>query len=91
MLIYKVLSALAAVALGAAVVLALPGFSPEVAAGTGAGSPAVKGDRLDYRPLGTACSQLAWPYYEVTCLRDRKNVAGQARTVRLVTTDRIAK
>lgn len=89
MLIYKALSAIAAVAFGAAVVLALPGFSPEVEAGTP--PPAVKGDRLDYRPTGTACTQQAWPYYEAACLRDRSRAQGQARTVRLVTTDRIAR
>jgi hypothetical protein len=51
----------------------------------------VKGDRLDIRPLGTACSQSAWPYFETNCLRDTNQAAGQARTVRLVTTDRLPK
>jgi hypothetical protein len=81
MVAFKALSALAAMALGAAVVLALPGFSPQVEAGTGTHSPAVKGDRLDVRPLGTACSQQAWPYYETQCLRDHRQAAGQARVV----------
>jgi hypothetical protein len=90
MLIFKVLSGFAAIGLGAALVLALPGFSPEVAAGTGISHPASKGDRLDYRVVGTGCSQKAWPYFEPQCLRDRKNVAGQARDVRLISTDRIA-
>ena len=90
MVIYKALSAIAAVALGAGMVLALPGFSPEVEAGTGTRSPAVKSDRLDHRPLGAACSRQVWPYYEAQCLRDRGNLAGEARTVRLVTTDRVA-
>jgi hypothetical protein len=74
--------------LGAAAVLTLPGFSPEVEAGTPA--PVVKGDRLDIRPLGAACSQQAWPYYEANCLRDRKQATGQVRQVRLITTDRLA-
>jgi hypothetical protein len=88
MLVTKVLSAMAAASLGATLVLALPGFSPEVEAGTSA--PVAKTDRLDYRPLGTDCSQQAWPYYQPHCLRDRSQVSGQARTVRLVTTDRLA-
>ena len=89
MLNYRVLSAIAAAALGAAVVLALPGFSPAVEAGTSA--PLSKTDRLDYRPLGSECTQQAWPYYGANCLRDSSQAAGQARTVRLVTTDRLPK
>jgi hypothetical protein len=98
MLIYKVLSAVAAAALGAALVLALPGFSPRVEAGTpptvrvepGTVPIAAKGDRAEVRPVGPACSQQAWPYYESTCLRDRTQAAGQVRPVRLVSTDRLA-
>lgn len=89
MLIYKALSAIAASAIGAAVVLALPGFSPEVEARVPA--PVVKSDRLDIRPAVTDCSQQAWPYYEANCLRDRNQPNRQARTVRLVSTDRIAR
>jgi len=89
MLNYRVLSAIAAAALGAAVVLALPGLSPAVEAGTSA--PLSKTDRLDYRPLGSECAEQAWPYYAANCLRDRSQAAGQPRTVRLVTTDRLPK
>jgi len=85
MFMYKALSAIAAAAFGAALVIALPGFSPEVEARTPA--PVVKGDRLDIQPAPT-CSQHAWPYYEAGCLQ-RSN--GQTRTVRLVTTDRFAR
>jgi hypothetical protein len=88
MLIYKTLSAVAAAAFGAAVVLALPGFSPEVEARTPA--PLVKSDRLDIRP-GADCSQQAWPYYQADCLRDRNGPNGPARTVRVVTTDRFTR
>ena len=88
MWIYKTLFALAAVALGVAAVLAFPGFSPEVEAS--APAHVVKADRLDYRPIGKACTQQAWPYYEIKCLRDRAQVAGEARTLRLITTDRLA-
>ena len=87
MLIYRILSAVAAAAFGAAIMMALPGFSPAVEAGTT--DPMVKTDRLDFRPLGTECTERAWPYYGANCLRDRTQVAGQARTVRLVTTDRL--
>jgi len=87
MLIYRILSAVAAATLGAAVVMALPGFSPAVEAGTSA--PMVKSDRLDFRPLGSECTERAWPYYGANCLRDRSQVAGQARAVRLVSTDRL--
>jgi hypothetical protein len=90
MFIYKALSAVAAAAVGAAVVLALPGFSPEVEARTPA--PVVKSDRIDTQPAAVApdCSQQAWPYYDASCLRsDRPN--SQPRAVRVVTTDRIAR
>lgn len=75
-------------AVGAAVVLALPGFSPVADASTPA--PVVKSDRLDIHPVGKDCTQQAWPYYEPNCLRDRTQVVRQARTVRVVTTDRVA-
>ena len=88
MLMYRTLSAIAAAALGAAVVMALPGFSPSVEAGTTA--PLAKSDRLDYRPLGSECTERAWPYYGANCLRDLTQTVGQARTVRLVTTDRLS-
>jgi hypothetical protein len=88
MLIYKTLSAIAAIAFGAAMVLALPGFSPEVEARTP--PPVVKSDRLDARPVGQSCTQQAWPYYEANCLRNTNRPDGQARMVRVVTTDRIA-
>jgi len=90
MFIYKALSAVTAAAVGAAIVLALPGFSPEVEARTPA--PVVKSDRIDAQPaaVATDCSQQAWPYYDAGCLRsDRPN--NQPRTVRIVTTDRVAR
>ena len=72
MLIYrKSILAIAAVALSAAAVLALPGFSPVVEAELASRPPCRKADRLDFRPAGKACSQQAWPYYEPKCLRDR--------------------
>jgi hypothetical protein len=95
MLIYRALSAVAVAALGAAVMMALPGFSPAVEAGTS--DPMVKSDRLDYRPdyqpnyqsMPNDCTEQTWPYYGANCLRDRSQVNGHARMVRLVTTDRL--
>jgi hypothetical protein len=89
MSIYRVLSAIAAAALGAAVMMAMPGFSPQVEAGIA--NTAVKTDRFDYRSSGPECTQQAWPYYRSDCLHDRTQAAGEARVVRLVTTDRLPK
>lgn len=88
MFIYKALSAIAAAALGAALVLALPGFSPEVEAA--APPPVVKSDRLDLRPAAPTCNEQAWPYYDASCLRSARSNA-QPRTVRVVTADRFAR
>lgn len=56
-----------------------------------ASAPALgaKGDRVDARPIGTACSAREWPYFEAACLRDPKQPFSQARQVRLVSTDRL--
>jgi hypothetical protein len=53
-------------------------------------TPGVKADRADARLLARDCSQHAWPYFEASCLRDTRNTFGQARVVRIVSTDRIA-
>ena len=87
MLIHRVLSAIVAAAVGAALMMALPGFSPAVEAGTS--EPIVKTDRNDVRPLANVCTEQAWPYYGANCLRGQ--ATGQARMVRLVTTDRLPK
>ena len=84
MFIYKALSAVAAAAFGAAVVLAIPGFSPEVEAGTP--PPVVKTDRINIQPVAPTCDEQAWPYYTAGCLRSDR--PSQPRTVRIVTTDR---
>lgn len=88
MFIYKAISAIAAAAFGAAVMLALPGFSPQVEAA--APPPVVKSDRLDIRPAAPTCSEQAWPYYDASCLRSARPGAAP-RTFRVVTTDRIAR
>jgi hypothetical protein len=53
--------------------------------------PGAKADRADLRPLGGDCSQNAWPYFEAACLRDAREPFGQARQVRIVSTDRFAR
>lgn len=83
----KAVSAIIAAALIAGGVTLLTGSSDKVAASAPLNSG--KGDRLDSRPIGKHCSQQAWPYFEARCTRDRREVMGQARTVRIVTTDRI--
>lgn len=50
---------------------------------------AVKGDRLDAKTFGSACSQASWPYYEAGCLRNRVGATREAKTVRVVTADRV--
>ena len=46
-------------------------------------------DRLDLRPYGTACSERGWPCFETSCLRDTASPSRAARTVRIVSTDRL--
>jgi hypothetical protein len=81
----KALSAVAVAAFIAAALTVLPGFAPQVSASTPVAL--AKGDRLDIHPVGTACSQQAWPNFETSCLR----VSGSktmVRSVRLVTAER---
>ena len=85
MLIIRVIMAIAAMALGAAAVLALPGFSPEVEASAPAALQ--KAERTDVRPAAVDCRQQAWPYYGHECLRDSSK-AGQDRPIRVVAVDR---
>jgi hypothetical protein len=81
----KTIWAIVAAALMAGAVTVFPGLGA-VEARTQA--LVVKGDRLDIRPLGPACSQQAWPYFEPSCLHDRNRAAGRVQQVRTVTTDR---
>jgi hypothetical protein len=82
---FKPITALAAIALIAGAV-AVSGLTAKVEASTP--PAAAKGDRLDIRPTGPACSQHAWPYYEAKCMRDRMQPLRQAREVRLVSVER---
>ena len=81
----KALSVIAMAAFVAAALTILPGFAPQVEASIP--QALAKGDRLDIRPVGSDCSQQAWPNFEASCLR----VAGSKvmiRQARLVTADR---
>jgi hypothetical protein len=40
-------------------------------------------------PFRRPCSEQAWPYYESRCLRDARQPAGRANSVRVVTADRL--
>src|SRR3989442_500702 len=82
----RTISAVVAAAAIAGALAILPGTSEQVAASAPLNSG--KGDRLDIRVLGAQCSELAWPYYEAGCLRDRRQAMGQAKTVRVVSADR---
>ena len=76
-----------AAALIAAAIVSLPNLTLQVQAS--APVPGAKADRLDARPLGSACSQREWPYFETDCLWDARYPHGEARSVRMVSTDRL--
>lgn len=85
-IMYKIMAIVAAFALvGAGAIVSL-GWTEPVQAHTVASG---KGDRLDAKPFGAACSQTSWPYYETSCLRSTVTPTRDARPVRLVTTDRL--
>jgi hypothetical protein len=84
--VFKPIYIIAAAVIAAGIV-GLPSLSPQVQAR--APVLGAKGDRVDARPLGSACSQREWPYFETSCLRDARNPFGEARAVRVVVTDRL--
>ncbi len=86
--ISRSISAVVLAALVAGALTIIPGTSDQVAASAPLNSG--KGDRLDIRVLGVNCSEQAWPHFEAGCLRDKRRAMGQAKAVRVVTTDRIA-
>lgn len=75
----------------AALIAACIVLSPSLMQQVAAGAPAANGksDRADARPIGTACSQQAWPYFEAACLRDTRNRLAQPRDVRVIGLDRL--
>ena len=83
----KTICAIAVAAIVAAGFVAFPSLSPQVEAS----SPVVgaKADRADLRPLGTACGQKAWPYFDAACTRDARFPLAEPHDVRFVSADRI--
>jgi hypothetical protein len=76
-----------AAAVIAAAIVSLPSLTLQVQAS--APVPGPKTDRLDARPLGSACSHREWPYFESGCLWDARYPHGEAHPVRMVSTDRL--
>jgi hypothetical protein len=83
----KTLYAFAVAAIAAGCFIAFPSLSAQVQAS--APSLDGKSDRADARPLASDCSQHAWPYFEASCLRDKRNPLGEARQVRFVPLDQL--
>jgi hypothetical protein len=83
---HKTACAIVAAAVIAAAFVAFPSLSPQVEAHSVV--PGAKTDRADARPLANQCSQYGWPYFEAGCMRDTRNTYGEARPVRLISSDR---
>lgn len=81
-MLFRIFGGIVAAVLGAAVVLALPGFSPNVEASIPV--PVAKAN-VPERAVGVACSEKAWPYFEAECLRDRTPTANLPRSIRVIT------
>ena len=77
----KSLAALAIFGLLGAVVVALPGFAPQVEASETVAL--AKADRLDIRRIVRNCSQQVWPNLEASCLYNGDGAT--FREARLVT------
>jgi hypothetical protein len=84
---FKIIGLITVAALISCAALLFAGASSRLESDTP--NAAVKGDRLDIRARGGACSQRAWPHYESACLYDDAQPAGEARKVRIVFTDRL--
>jgi hypothetical protein len=81
----KLIAAVCAAAFLAGIAVTVPGLSSQVQAHM----YGIKGDRLDLKTYGTACSDRGWPYFETSCLRNTASPTRQAPTVRVVSTDRV--
>ena len=82
----RTVSAVAAAAIIAGAITIVSGHDKVVAS---APLHAGKGDRLDIRAAGPSCSEHAWPYYETSCVKDRRHPMSQAKPTRIVTVDRV--
>jgi hypothetical protein len=83
----KLVFAAIAAAILAGIAVVVPGMTVKVEASA---ARVGKGDRLDIKTsYGTACSQRGWPHFETSCLRNLTSPVREAKTVRVVTTDRL--
>jgi hypothetical protein len=80
----KTVYAIMVAAFAAACFVGFPSLSMQVEANSPV--PGTKGDRADVRPLGSNCSQKAWPYFEASCLRDAERLLAPPREVRVIAT-----
>jgi hypothetical protein len=84
---FKLFAAIALAAILAGLAVVVPGVSEQVEASTP--QALAKGDRLDLKTYGTACSERGWPYFETGCLRNLASPTREAKQVRVVTLDRL--
>jgi hypothetical protein len=84
--VIKPFAAVSIAAVLAALAVTAPGLTPQVQAHL----YAIKGDRLDAKTYGPACSERGWPYFEASCLRDLTSPTREPRPVRMVGTERPA-
>lgn len=84
----KTVYAIAIAAIVAAGFVAFPSLSLQVLASSPVAG--AKGDRADIRPLGTDCSENAWPYFEAACLRDARHPLQEPAQVRIISTDSLS-
>jgi hypothetical protein len=87
----RIISAVFAAALAAALFVVLTAVAPQVNAAApreepAAGQPFVDGDSAPVRAVGAACSQRAWPYFTRDCLLEPNATAGD---IRLIALDRV--
>ncbi len=86
--IAKSITAIAAATVVAGLVVFLTSIAPEAKADpqvtSALGSPQAKSDRLPVVLKGAACSLRGWPHYEQSCQFDRRELADETRTVRVI-------
>jgi hypothetical protein len=80
----KLAAAILVASFVAGLAITAPGLSPQVEAHT----YAIKGERMEIRNIGAACSERGWPYFETKCLHDANSPTLEPRSVRVVGTDR---
>lgn len=81
----RLLSAAAMFSLLVALVIALPGFTPQVQSSEVV--TMTKGDRLEVRAAVSNCSTQTWPDFSAACLQDM-GLGGKIVEARLVSTRR---